>query len=116
MSNVSQQIHARDESADKSKVDKRDEERRVAGAEVGEQRAQRPHRGQYRGDEEDQDVGRRQLVGVDVAVDEVGQHAEDGDGDDELEDAEGNEEEAGECHLGGLWAVVRVVRGGVVAS
>jgi len=78
----------------------------VARAEVGYQGEDDPGESQGGDDEEDEDVFRGELVGADVLVDEPGEHADYWDGDEEFEDAPGEEEEAGEGHCGWLVGVV----------
>lgn len=99
ITDAAQKVDAGDESADKGKVNERNEERRVSGSQVGDERADRPYCAQHARDEEDQDICRCQLVRGDEAVHKVGQHAEDGDERDDFEDPKGQEEEAGERHL-----------------
>lgn len=66
-----------------TQINKRDESRIGAAPVVGEEGEDGPGEGQDRYYEEYQDVVRSQRVGVDVAVDEVAQHADDGrEGDD----------------------------------
>lgn len=67
-----QLVDAGDEGADEGEVDEADEARVVAVREDGEEG---PGQGEDRDDEEEEDVGRRKLVGGDVEVDEVGEHA-----------------------------------------
>jgi len=96
-------VHARDQGADDGEVEESDEEGVVAGAEVVDGGEDGPGEGYDGDDEEDEDVGGGEEVGVDVLVDEPGQHAHDGDEGDDLEEAPGEEEEAGDCHCDGVW-------------
>ena len=74
-----QVVDACDEGADKGEVDERDELGVAGGAVVAEERGDGPGEREDRDDEEEEDVGWGHDVGGEVDVDEVGEHAHDGD-------------------------------------
>lgn len=72
-------VHARDERAKEAEVDEPDELGVVGGAVVEEKSKNCPGEGEDGDDEEDEDGGWGHEVGGEVDVDEVGEHADDGD-------------------------------------
>lgn len=82
------------ECADKGKIDQSDKQGGVTGTQIGHQGCKSPRCRQHRGDEEQQDVGRRELVVDDKPVDEPGQHTHNRDEREYLRNAEREEEKA----------------------
>lgn len=74
-----QVVYSGDEGADKGQIDQADEFSVGRGAVVGEEREEGPGQRQDGDDEEEEDVGGRELVGFEVLVDEPGEHAHYGD-------------------------------------
>lgn len=70
---------------DESEIHGCDEEGVVAGAQVADEREEDPDECQHRHDEEQQNKGWCELVGLHVAVHEPGQHADNGNQRDHLE-------------------------------
>ena len=96
----SQYNHCSNEGTNKAQIHDGDEDGVVSCTEITNHREELPGQGE-RGDyEEDEDVVGGELVGDDVLVDEPGEHADYWDGDDHLDDAPGQEEEAGDRHCG----------------
>lgn len=91
---------AGDEGGEEGEVDEGEEVAGALGGGEEEEGGEGPDGGEDGDDEEDEDEGRGEEVGGDEAVDEVGEHAEQGDEEDELHEAGDDEEEGGE-HAGG---------------
>lgn len=104
-------VDACDKGADETEVDDTDEAGVGGGAMVGEEGEEGPGEGEDRDDEEDQDVGGREEVGVVVDGNEVGEHADCGDQREDLEEAPEGEED-GEEHCCGC-ALARALGRGV---
>lgn len=94
-------VHARDERAKEAEVDEPDELGVVGGAVVEEKSKNCPGEGEDGDDEEDEDGGWGHEVGGEVDVDEVGEHADDGDEGQYLHEAPKGEHDCEE-HFGDL--------------
>ena len=88
---AAQLIDSGNQSAHKCKVDQGDKQGRVPSAQVGHKRCKSPCCCQNRRDEEQQNVGRCELVVDDETVDEPRKHAQDWDEGEYLRDAEREE-------------------------
>lgn len=66
-----QLVDSCDESADEEEVDEGDEERGALGVRIADERVEAPKDGDHADYEENQDVGWGDLVGFEIAVDEV---------------------------------------------
>lgn len=99
-------VYSGDECTHQSQVEPGDEECVMSGTQIVDGGEECPGERYHRHYEEHEDVAGREEVGVDVLVDEPGEHAHDRDGDDDLEHAPREEEGAG--NHGGCGAGVSV--------
>lgn len=99
----------------RTEINQRNEFRICAAPVVQEEGEYGPCQGQYRDNEQDQDVVGGQDIIVDISVDKVGQHAHNGDESDNLEESPKDETDCEE-HLDGgevcmsMWTLCDVDR------
>lgn len=86
-------VDSSDESAEEKKVDEGDEERRALRCRMADERIEGPEDGDHTDNEKHQDVGRGDLVCFEIAVDEVGHHANDRNQEYNLHQAVEDEEQ-----------------------
>lgn len=98
-------VDAGDEGAEEEEVDEGDKDGGAFCGGVADHRVNAPEDGDDTDDEEDEDVDWGDYVGFEEAVDEVGQHPNDWDQEDDLNQPV-EDEKQGSNHFAFVWSVV----------